>query len=159
MAAEFSKKGLKTVELRGEVLIRKDNFDKMNKQREKDGQDVFANPRNTAAGGMRMKDPKEVAGRGLEAFIYQVGYAIDGKGKDQLDKMDTQFGSINYLSELGFKVPTVEKKLCKNIGEVVKFVESWGAKREKYPYEIDGMVIKVNDLNLQKKMWRHQSSS
>ena len=151
LAANFSKKGLKTVELRGEVLIRKDIFDKMNKQREKDGQDVFANPRNTAAGGMRMKDPKEVAGRGLEAFIYQVGYAIDDKGKDQLDTMDTQFGSINYLSELGFKVPTVEKKLCKNIGEVIKFVESWGAKREKYPYEIDGMVVKVNDFNLQKK--------
>ncbi len=151
LSANFSKKGLKTVELRGEVLIRKDNFDKMNQQRAKDGQDVFANPRNTAAGGMRMKDPKEVAGRGLEAFIYQVGYAIDDKGKDQLEKMDTQFGSINYLSELGFKVPTVEKKLCKNIGEVIKFVESWSAKREKYPYEIDGMVVKVNDFNLQKK--------
>ena len=151
LTANFSKKGLKTVELRGEVLIRKDNFDKMNKQREKDGLDVFANPRNTAAGGMRMKDPKEVAGRGLEAFIYQVGYAVDNKGKDLLDTMNTQFGSINYLSELGFKVPTIEKKLCKNIGEVVKFVESWGAKREKYPYEIDGMVVKVNDFNLQKK--------
>lgn len=151
LAAKFSDKGLKTVELRGEILIRKDNFNKMNKEREKAGQAIFANPRNTAAGGMRMKDPKEVAGRGLEAFIYQVGYAIDDKDKDQLEKMHTHFGSINYLSDLGFKVPTIEKKLCKNINEVVKFVESWSDKREKYPYEIDGMVVKVNDFNLQKK--------
>ena len=92
-----------------------------------------------------------MAGRNLEAFIYQVGYAVDPKGKDQLEKMDTQFGSINYLSELGFKVPTVEKKFCKNIEEVIKFVIGWGDKREKYPYEIDGMVVKVNDFNLQKK--------
>ncbi len=151
MRAAFSKKGMKKVELRGEALIRKDIFDKVNKQREKDGQSVFANPRNAATGGLRMKDPKEVAKRGLEAFLYQLGYAVDGDGKDLLNVFKTHDDGIEMLSDLGFKVPTDQRKVCKNIDEVVAFCKQWEQKRDKYEYEIDGMVIKVNSLALQDK--------
>ncbi len=151
LKAEFSKHGMQKVELRGEVLIRKDIFKKINEAREKEGLSLFANPRNTASGGLRMKDPKEVAKRGLVAFLYQLGYAVDDEGKDLLKTFKTHNDSINLLAELGFKVPVKEKKVCKNIKEVIDFVLEWQEKREDYPYEIDGMVVKVNSLELQEK--------
>jgi DNA ligase (NAD+) len=77
LKADFSTKQLHKVELRGEVVIRKDIFDQMNKERAEDGLVLFANPRNTATGGLRIKDPKEVAKRNLVAFLYQLGYGID----------------------------------------------------------------------------------
>jgi DNA ligase (NAD+) len=77
LQAAFSKKGIVKVELRGEALIRKDIFEKINTARQEAGEAVFANPRNAATGGLRMKDPKEAAERGLEAFLYQLGYAVD----------------------------------------------------------------------------------
>jgi len=151
LKAAFSKRGIHKVELRGEVMIRKDIFEKMNKTREKEGLSIFANPRNTASGGLRMKDPKEVAKRGLEAFVYQLGYAADEAGNNKMDVFKSHNDSIDFLGELGFKVPIAEKKVCKNIKEVHDFVQEWQGKREAYAYEIDGMVIKVNDLNLQEK--------
>lgn len=149
--AAFSEHGLQKVELRGEAIIRKDNFQKINKVREAEGQSLFANPRNAATGGLRMKDPKESAKRGIEAFIYQLGYAVDSNGKNALDKFSKHDETIALLGNLGFKIPVAERKVCKNIKEVHKFVTGWEDKREKYPYEIDGMVIKVNDLKIQKK--------
>lgn len=151
LKAAFSSKGIHKVELRGEVVIRKDIFDKMNQERSQQGLTLFANPRNTASGGLRMKDPKEVAKRGLVAFIYQMGYVGDKTGKDKMDVFKTHDDSIELLRELGFKVPAKEKKVCKNIKEVHKFIQEWQGKRDDYPYEIDGMVIKVNDLKLQEK--------
>lgn len=153
LSAKFSTYQLYKTELRGEVIIRKDVFAKMNKARAKEGLTLFANARNTATGGLRMKDPKEVAQRGLEAFIYTLGYGTDQEGKDQLDRFDTHYESLDMLANLGFKVPKegVERKLCKNIQEVVDFCKSWEAKREDYPYEIDGMVVKVNSRELQER--------
>lgn len=151
LRAAFSSKGIDKVELRGEVVIRKDVFDKMNKERELEGLSLFANPRNTASGGLRMKDPKEVAGRGLEAFIYQLGYVADAAGNDKMNVFKSHDESIEFLRDLGFKVPAKEKKVCKNIKEVHDFIMEWQEKRDNYPYEIDGMVIKVNDLALQEK--------
>ena len=151
LRAAFSNHGMKKVELRGEVLIRKDIFKKINDEREKEGLTLFANPRNTASGGLRMKDPKEVAKRGLVAFLYQLGYAVDAENNDLSKSFKTHDDSINLLADLGFKVPLKEKKVCKNIEEVTDFVLEWQEKREAYPYEIDGMVVKVNSLELQEK--------
>ncbi len=149
LKAAFSSKGLSKVELRGEVVIRKDIFDKMNEARAKEGQSLFANPRNTATGGLRMKDPKEVAKRGLVAFLYQLGHGVDAEGKDNLKQFKTHDNGIELLANLGFKVPVKERKVCKNIQEVIDFCKEWEAKRDTYEYEIDGMVVKVNDLRLQ----------
>lgn len=153
LKADFSKWGLQKVELRGEVLIRLDNFDKVNKKREVEGQSIFANARNAATGGLRMKDPKEVEKRKLDAFIYQLGYAIDLNGKDQLSQFKTHHDSIEALGQVGFKIPRegYDRKLCKNIEEAADFCNYWAEHREEYPYEIDGMVVKVNDLSLQEE--------
>lgn len=151
LTAKFSKHNISKVELRGEVLIRKDIFKKMNEARAKEGLSLFANARNTASGGLRMKDPREVSQRGLEAFVYTLGYAANGSGNNMLDQFDTHFESLELLDQLGFKVPREEKKLCKNIEEVIRFCQEWEAKRDDYPYEIDGMVAKVNSRELQER--------
>jgi DNA ligase (NAD+) len=151
LTAKFSKYQMSTVELRGEVLIRKDNFKKMNAARAEEGLSLFANARNTASGGLRMKDPREVAQRGLEAFVYTLGYAANGDGNNVLDQFDTHFESLELLDSLGFKVPREEKKRCKNIEEVIDFCKSWEDRREDYAYEIDGMVVKVNSRTLQER--------
>lgn len=149
LQAGFSQRGWHTVELRGEVLIRKDMFKKMNEQRAKDQLPLFANARNTAAGGLRIKDPKEVARRGLEAFVYTLGYAVDAVGADVLSSLATHTESLDYLASLGFKVPAAERTRCANIQEVVAFCQRWQEQREDYPYEIDGMVVKVDSRELQ----------
>lgn len=149
--AAFSTKGITQVELRGEAVIRKDRFDKMNEERAKTGQQLFANPRNTATGGLRTKDPKETAKRNIEAFVYQIGYAVNENGEDQLSKLDNHDAGIELLGQLGFKIPEKERKVCKNIQEAAAFCSEWEAKRENYEYEIDGMVVKVNDLKFQER--------
>jgi len=153
LKAGFSDYGLARVEVRGEVLIRKDIFEKINQKRAEEGLTLFANARNTATGGLRMKDPKEVSQRGLEAFVYTVGYAADQEGKDAMDQVDTHYESLDMLEKLGFKVPADgdERKLCQNIEEVINFCTNWEKRREDYPYEVDGMVVKVDDRILQER--------
>lgn len=151
LQAKFSDHNIHKVELRGEVLIQKDKFNRINEEREVDGLPVFANPRNAATGGLRMKDPKEVTKRGLVAFIYQLGFAADQQGENQLSSFNSHHQGIDFLKNLGFKVPVKESRLCKNINEVFDFCREWEAKREDYEYEIDGMVVKVDDLALQEK--------
>ena len=151
LKAAFSKSGIRKVELRGEALIRKDIFEKANKQREADGLQLFANPRNAATGGLRTKDPKETKARGIEAFVYQLGYAENTEGVVVYNKFKTHHDSIEYLGTLGFKIPSAATKVCKNIAEVIAFCNEWQEKRDSYDYEIDGMVVKVNDLELQSR--------
>jgi DNA ligase (NAD+) len=151
LRANFSDYGIYRVELRGEALIRKDIFDLVNTERLKEGQTLFANPRNAATGGLRMKDPKGVAKRGLEAFIYTLGYAVDEQGNNVLERFNTHLESLELLEKLGFKVPVEERKRCANIAEVVDFCAFWQDKRESYSYEIDGMVAKVNSRVLQER--------
>ena len=148
--ALFSKYGISKIELRGEVVIENGLFDKMNLEREKEGLKVFQNSRNTASGSLRMKDPAEVAKRNLEAFIYQIGFVVDQNGNEMLGQAFlSHFQNIEMLAELGFQVPGREKTLSKDINEVVFFVKGWEEKRDTYNYEIDGMVVKVDDLQLQ----------
>ncbi len=154
--AAFSEKGIAKAELRGEAIIRKDIFEKMNEARAADELSIFANPRNAATGGLRTKDPSETADRRIEAFVYQLGFAEDGNGADQLGIFKTHDATIDYLGSLGFKVPLHpprggERKVCKNIAEASAFCKAWQEKRDSYPYEIDGMVVKANDLQLQQR--------
>lgn len=148
--ANFSDFGIAKVELRGEVVIENDDFEKMNLQREQEGLKVFQNSRNTASGSLRMKEAQEVAKRNLEAFIYQIAYVVDVEGNNLLgEKFTKHFENIEMLGQLGFQIPKEEKIEVHNIQEVVSFCNNWEAKRDNYNYEIDGMVIKVNDLLLQ----------
>lgn len=149
LRAPFSSLGMKKVELRGEALISKKNFEAINQNREDEGQVLFANPRNAATGGLRTKDPMETKRRGIEAFMFQAAYAVDEEGNNRFSQFNTHFGNIEKLGELGFKIPKAEKKLCTGIDEVVRFCLEWQEKRDSYDYEIDGMVVKVNDYSLQ----------
>lgn len=160
LQAAFSQKGIYKVELRGEALIRKDIFEKINQARQAAGETVFANPRNAATGGLRMKDPREASERGLEAFLYQLGYAIDKDGNDVLSIFRTHDESIHLLESLSFKTPLAKggtqqhlpaTKTCRNIAEVIQFCTDWQEYRDEYPYELDGIVVKVNSLELQEK--------
>jgi len=153
LSADFKNYGIKTIEVRGEVLIRKDLFKKINQDRLEEGLPPFANPRNAAAGSLRLQNPKEVAKRGLEAFVYQITYAVDENKNNMLGtKLKKHSESIKMLYELGFKSPFKEIKVCKGIEEVIDYCNHWQKKRDEYPYEIDGMVIKVNDISLYEKL-------
>jgi len=152
LKARFSEEGIYKIELRGEALIRKDNFEMINKHRSDQGLQMFANPRNAATGGLRTKDPQETRKRGLEAFIYQIAYAVDVNSQNVLKTMSTQHEGIQYLGKKGFKIPQQEMALCKNIQEVMDFVKKVEIIRDDLPYEIDGMVIKVNDLSIQDRL-------
>lgn len=152
LSARFSKYGLKTVEIRGEVLINKNNFARYNQQLIEQGLPPLANPRNAAAGTLRIKDPAEVAKRTLEAFVYHISYYTLVKGKKVPQELTTHAGSLQLLWDLGFRSPQKEKKVFKGIEPVIKFCNEFELKRDDLPYEIDGMVIKVNELVLQDKM-------
>jgi DNA ligase (NAD+) len=149
LRAEFSKFGIAKIELRGEALIRKDIFKKINLQREEEELSLFANPRNAATGSLRTKDPSETRKRGVEAFMYQIAYVENTEGEEMSSQFKSHFDRINLLGDLGFKIPTQQKKKCNGIDEVIAFCNEWGEKRDDYDYEIDGMVIKVDDYDMQ----------
>jgi DNA ligase (NAD+) len=148
LKAAFSEVGAYRVEVRGEVLIAKSDFARINKERQEEGLSLFANPRNTATGGLRMKDPKEVDKRSLVAFMYSIGYAENREGVE-IPLVKTHSDSLALLTRLGFKVPQEEALVGPNIEAVIDFCKKWEKGREAYPFEIDGMVVKVNDKNLQ----------
>ena len=151
LRAPLAELGIYKAEMRVEALIRKDNFAKINAQRETDGHALFANPRNAATGGLRTKDPNETRNRELEAFIFQLAYAVDKNGNDKLQELNTHYESIELMGQLGFKIPQNEMKTCVNIKELADYCATWEDKREKYEYEVDGLVVKVNDLKLQER--------
>ncbi|KZE64774.1 DNA ligase (NAD(+)) LigA [Fictibacillus phosphorivorans] len=132
------------LEVRGEAFMPKKSFQKLNAHREEEGQELFANPRNAAAGSLRQLDPKIAASRNLDIFLYGVG-RLEGHSVDSHDE------SLTYLSQLGFKT-NPEWKKCNTIEEVIEYVNSWQEKRPDLPYEIDGIVIKVNSLYQQEEL-------
>lgn len=152
LSAGFSRHGIQQVEIRGEVLINKSNFKKYNDQLIALGEDPKANPRNMASGTLRLKDAAEVAKRNLEAFVYHVSYYTLQNNVTVPLALSTHAGSLKLLWELGFRSPEQEKKVFKGIDAVIRYVEEFEATRDDLPYEIDGMVIKVNDFALQDKM-------
>lgn len=151
LRAGFSRYGMQTVELRGEALIRKDRFASINQDREAAGKAPFANPRNAATGSLRTKNPQDTRERGVEAFMFQLGYAVDAAGSDLLPGFNSHYQMIQLLGDLGFKVPQEQKKKCDGISEVVDFIKDWALRRDDYEYEIDGMVVKVDSYELQQQ--------
>jgi DNA ligase (NAD+) len=124
----------------GEVWLSKDQLEKINKERKRNGEEIYANPRNLAAGTIRQLDPKITASRKLDTFIYDIS---------QGETPVSQESELLRLRKLGFKV-NPHFKLCKDIDEVIAFWHSWHEKKDKQEYLIDGVVVKVNDVELQK---------
>ena len=127
-------------EVRGEVFIEHRAFEQINQKRLEAGEEPFANPRNAAAGSLKLLDPKQVDLRPLDIYIYAC-LAEEDLPEKHMDILD-------LLSELSFKV-NPHRHLCKDIDQVTAYCDSWEKKKDRLPYEIDGMVIKVNDLNQQ----------
>jgi len=153
LSAQFSAYGIQQIEIRGEVLMNKNNFKAYNDKLIEEGIPPLANPRNAAAGSLRIKDTAEVGRRNLEAFLYHVSYVLSGKLKAASYKEPTTHsGMLEMLWDLGFRSPKKEMKVVKGIEGVIKYVEEFEIKRDNLPYEIDGMVIKVNDLHLQDRL-------
>lgn len=137
------------IEVRGEVYIPKTKFADLNRKQEEKGETIFANPRNAAAGSLRQLDPRIAASRPLDIFIFNILVT------DRYNISKHSEG-LEYLKGLGFK--TSEYKVCKDINEVINLCEKWQEKRHDLPYEIDGLVIKVNDLR-QREMLGTRSKS
>jgi DNA ligase (NAD+) len=149
LSAAFSTYGIEQVEIRGEVLMNKENFRKFNEQLLEQNMPPLANPRNAASGSLRMKDAKLVGKRNLEAFIYHIAYV---HYKDDAKEIPSHSKSLEMLWELGFRSPVHEKKVLTGIQSVIDFCQEYEEKRDTLPYEIDGLVIKVNELALQDKL-------
>lgn len=134
----------KLVEIRGEVYLTKKAFVAINTEKENNGEELFANPRNAAAGSLKLLDPKVVAARHLDLYVWGIGYC---EGMD----FKTHVEVFEYLKKAGFKV-NPHYKICKNIEEVIGYCNSWEEKRYKLDFEIDGMVLKINDLAQREKL-------
>ena len=158
LSAKFSDYGIQRVEIRGEVLMTKQSFKNYNQHLVEQGMTPLANPRNAASGSLRMKDPMVVRKRSLEAILYHVSYVkretanLPAGQAGVKRELDTHSGSLEMLWQLGFKSPAKEKKVLSEIGEVINFCNEFEKKRGDLPYEIDGMVIKVNSVELQQRM-------
>lgn len=152
LSAKFSNYGIQQAEIRGEVLINKDNFRQYNEKLMEEGLPPLANPRNAAAGTLRIKDPAEAGKRNLEAFVYHISYYTMQKGKPVPTELQQHSGSLSLLWDLGFRSPEKEKRIFKGIDKVIAWCNEFEIQRDDLPYEIDGMVIKVNDFALQDKM-------
>jgi DNA ligase (NAD+) len=132
---------LNDIEVRGEIFMKIKDFQKLNKEREIEGEKLFANPRNSTAGTLKLQDPKIVAKRKLNIFLYQL--------ISQEEEFESQYENLNILKKLGFNV-NKEYKICKSIDEALKACRSLEEKRDSLEYEIDGAVIKVNSIRQQK---------
>ncbi|RYZ21192.1 MAG: DNA ligase (NAD(+)) LigA [Chitinophagaceae bacterium] len=150
LSAGFSAHGVATAEIRGEVLINKSNFAQFNEALVEAGAQPLANPRNAAAGSLRIKDPLEVGRRKLEAFTYHLGYYTLLPGKEE--DFHTHSQTLELMWELGFRSPAKEAKVFSGIEAVIDYCNAFESGRDDLPYEIDGMVIKVNEFALQEKL-------
>ncbi|CAM1366629.1 NAD-dependent DNA ligase LigA [Tenacibaculum xiamenense] len=130
-------------EMRGEIILPLDGFNRMNEERVANGEEAYRNPRNTASGSLKLQDSSEVAKRPLDCLLYQV--------VTNERKYETHYESLEAARNSGFKVPQTII-LAKNIDEVLEFVNSWDEKRHDLPYETDGVVVKVNNLLQQEEL-------
>jgi DNA ligase (NAD+) len=132
------------IEVRGEVIMNKKDFSKLNKGRAETDEPLFANPRNAAAGSVRQLDPKVTSTRPLSMYAYGIG-RIEGKG------FDSHWDSLRYLKKLGFRISRYVE-LCESVEQVKAYYQRILTQRDDLPYEIDGIVIKVDEFHLQEKM-------
>ncbi len=160
LSAPFSKYGIEQIEIRGEIIMTKSAFDAYNETLIQQGLQPVANPRNTAAGSLRIKDPKEVAKRNLDAFLYHVSYIVNrksqvastGDSRFTTHDLNSHSSQLELLWKCGFRSPEKEKRVVKGIQGVIDYVLEFEQQRDELPYEIDGMVIKVNSIELQEKL-------
>lgn len=137
-------KDRRTIEVRGEAFMPKASFEALNERRARQGESLFANPRNVASGSLRQLDPKIAASRNLDVFLF-------GYGEWEVTGLDQHSERLNFLKEQGFKINPHTKR-CQSIEEVLEFVHYWTEHRNDLPYEIDGIVIKVDDINEQEDL-------
>lgn len=133
-------KGLEDIEVRGEVFMTREDFQKMNEERELAGEKTFINPRNSAAGTLKLQDPKIVAQRPLKFYAYFL--------RAEGIKLTSHYENLRLLKELGFPV-NEHARLCHTINEVIEYWKEWEERREDLPYDIDGVVVKVDSLRQQ----------
>lgn len=129
------------VEVRGEIYMPFPSFRRINEERQETGESLFANPRNAAAGSIRLLDPKVVSQRDLDMFLYSL--FIGGKEKE------SQWANLNILKDLNFRI-NPHRRLCRSLDEVLGFYREWQNKRDSLDYDVDGIVIKVNSTEQQK---------
>ncbi len=130
-------------EIRGEIILPLDGFNKMNEERVEAGEDPYKNPRNTASGSLKLQDSAEVAKRPLDCLLYHIV-------ADRLP-IESHYESLNRARQMGFKIPEAIQ-VCNNLEEVVNFIDHWDKARHDLPYETDGVVIKVNNLHQQDEL-------
>lgn len=152
LSARFDAHGIRQIEIRGEVVIHKETFAGLNRQRAAEGLAPLANPRNAASGTLRMLDPREVANRKLSAVLYHISDYSLMPGASVPEALHTHFDSLKWLYELGFPTPVKEMRLFDSIERVIEFCAEFESRRDDLPYEIDGLVIKVNDFRQQERM-------
>lgn len=136
--------GPQTFEVRGEVILNRKAFERLNSERDEQGLACFANPRNAAAGSLRMLEPSATASRRLDYYPYFL--LVDGA-----PYRDSHWESLDMLARLGFKV-NPKRRLCRDIEELIEFCQGWEAQREQLPYEIDGVVAKVDSIAQQRTL-------
>ncbi len=151
LAAQAEKAGIikipSRIEVRGEVYLAKDEFKKINQQREEEGLPTFANPRNAAAGSLRQIDPKMTAERKLNIFLY----GAVSNSELALSGIESQFEMLLYLQNIGLRInPNIKK--ANGFDEIRDYIEYWRERRHELPYETDGIVIKVNKFSYQQKL-------
>lgn len=132
------------IEVRGEIFMNKKTLEKLNEERKKNGQPLLQNCRNAAAGSIRQLDSKIAASRKLDNFIYHLPNPLDYG-------IHTHYEALEYMKSLGFKV-NPNNRLVKNIHEVIEYIEEKGNERDSLPYDIDGIVIKVNNIDDQQRL-------
>lgn len=164
LKANFSQFGIYKIEVRGEVVMSLSVLEQLNNDRKKINEqlrienkkelELFKNARNTAAGSLRLKDTAEVAARKLDAVIYQIGYAEDHQQNNitYASIFKTHDANLEMLNQLGFKTSFPDKTLCLSIDDVMSTCLDWQDKRDSYPIDIDGMVVKVNNIKLQQSI-------
>lgn len=137
-----------TLEVRGEVFMPIESFQRLNQERHLQGLSEFANPRNAAAGSVRQLNPQITASRNLSAFFYCANLL---EGNREIEPFETHWQSLAYIAELGFEV-NPERKLCSNIDDIMDFITYWDTERRNLPYATDGAVVKVNSLTAQDQL-------
>jgi DNA ligase (NAD+) len=152
LGAEFGKYDVRQIEIRGEVVIHKETFAAFNRQRVAEGLSPLANPRNAASGTLRMLDAAEVAKRRLSAVLYHVSEVDATDGEALPGALRTHYDTLQWLYTLGFPTPAKELRLFDRIQDVIDYCADFESRRDDLPYEVDGLVIKVNDLALQEKL-------
>lgn len=140
---------LRNIEIRGEVFIPKKTFKDLNRERKENGLPLFVNPRNAAAGSLKLLDPKETARRRLDIFVHTVPLPVEG--------VDSHFSILSKLNKAGLKT-NLETRYCPTLNYVLKYRKKWEERRKDLPYEVDGIVIKVDSYRHQQTLGRTEKS-